>query len=193
MKRIVTLIVFMLMAMLATVPAYADLAAIGGPESGNSWYQMFQADGSSLYKMGVFVEGDTFEEEAGVPFLQYDNINNEWIPATDWIALTFSDYVYYAYTTIPGDTFRFTLTFDSSSAVDVQLSFVFWEQGQSNPTATLAVLDSSVPAWDIVELTDPEEVQVVLNAITAAVPIPAGVWLLGSGLIGLLGIRRRLL
>jgi fibronectin-binding autotransporter adhesin len=57
---------------------------------------------------------------------------------------------------------------------------------------TLAILDESLK-WDLQYLLDDSGMDIVrLNVIAAsAVPVPAAVWLFGSGLIALVGIARR--
>jgi len=55
---------------------------------------------------------------------------------------------------------------------------------------TLATLDPGLK-WDISYLTDAIGTTDVVRLSVAAVPIPAGVWLFGSGLLGLVGVARR--
>ena len=55
---------------------------------------------------------------------------------------------------------------------------------------TLAVLGEGL-AWDVGYLTDATgSTDIEWLSVVSAVPIPATVWLFGSGLIGLIGVAR---
>ena len=58
----------------------------------------------------------------------------------------------------------------------------------TGPTAAKQYAGSG---WNTVSLTNPTYFAVEGTPAPSAVPIPPAVWLLGSGLIGLIGIRRR--
>jgi hypothetical protein len=51
--------------------------------------------------------------------------------------------------------------------------------------------DAMNNAWDYGTIRLYADGSAVLNPTSNPVPVPAAVWLLGSGLLGLIGIRRR--
>jgi hypothetical protein len=89
--------------------------------------------------------------------------------------------------TVDGKISLGTFTFLEVSSVndgtaDFQLAVDFWNCG--------LILDGEAEmAKDFLNIAANQEGY--FKATTSVVPIPAAVWLLGSGLLGLIGIRRR--
>ncbi|QJB55336.1 VPLPA-CTERM sorting domain-containing protein [Pseudodesulfovibrio sp. zrk46] len=72
-------------------------------------------------------------------------------------------------------------------SIDKHTSRMFWAPGE-NPNAFLLGFNDNKGGWDAPgsDLNEP-----ILYAKTSATPIPAAAWLLGTGLVGLIGFRRR--
>ena len=100
---------------------------------------------------------------------------------TNWSAGTFDGYL--------PDTTDYVTMYSDASAFDVfpgglltGLSFTADYQ--------LGVID--YVAWFSDHGTIPDELSVFFEGTASPVPVPAAVWLLGSGLIGLAGLRRKM-
>lgn len=58
---------------------------------------------------------------------------------------------------------------------------------------TLVDIEPATTGWDFVRQSDGLNLNTSFPANYSAVPVPGAVWLLGSGIIGLVGIRRKII
>jgi hypothetical protein len=87
-----------------------------------------------------------------------------------------------------GDSATFKITFDPGTS-DLSLgedSFNFASEGKHGGLYTAAHVQGIHDKFSSWVTGNPK-----ISMVTAQVPIPGAIWLLGSGLLGLLGIRRR--
>jgi len=161
--------------------ASASLVAIGDPVLGNSWTQRFYEDGhgdhvlSGFDKLEVFMlsDGDAFEAPG---------MNN--FDPSGWASSLLTPQYILASGPIT-NLLYFNMLFVGDTSNTFNFDFLAWE-GTSD---VVGYHVAWVGSWQISAFrTDGSE----YASRRAAVPIPAAVWLFGSGLLGLVGIRRRL-
>jgi uncharacterized lipoprotein YmbA len=90
-----------------------------------------------------------------------------------------------------------TVNFQGSATADVQVGDILTLQGMILTTNSLGYSDGLNYSWtDALNTMTPSLTTQTSGAILSAyqpavVPVPAAVWLFGSGLLGLIGIARR--
>ena len=135
----------------------------------------------------------------------WDNVNQEWI--NDYVPSGNDGVLDNVYVKVYSDPDSASFAYMPISQTDIPLS---WDPGASYETASVLSTDSML-YWEVASVLNPgDSVQFSTfweyerrsaspylsglweEPFVVATPLPAAVWLLGSGLIGLAGFRRRL-
>ena len=177
MKRLAKVIMLLALAAVICLPGIglADYTTIGEPTETGSWSQQFNESGVGLFNIieAFSLSGNSFEP---TPFTGFSN--------GGWSGSLVNPT--YALGTGPAVTsLNWWINFFGAKASPLVFDFLAWNNDVIRERAHASWSGSS---WTITVLSgegEPGEYD------RSAVPIPAAVWLLGTGLVGLFGIRRR--
>lgn len=140
------------------------------------------AQADTVYSMGTLTTALSVQVASNPSNTTFTDTFNFYINGTSDVSASVADLPHYLYTfTVLKDDNLF-LSLNNQTAVGNNVSTTMFNLTQGNYSAIVTGNTAGVAGGIY---------SVAMSATPSAVPVPAAVWLLGSGLLGLVGIARR--